>query len=77
MTLEGCRREYSLRDLRVCNDYVTNLGFWTEIEKISNSKEENGNVLREVVEAFESLGVKESQLTSEIYPVLLYKKQQQ
>jgi len=74
--LDGHREEYSLRGLTVCVDNVKGLGDWTEIEKISNSKDQNGNSLREVIEAFESLGVKENQLTKEIYPTLLYKKQQ-
>ena len=70
------REEYSLRGLTVCADKVRGLGDWTEIEKISNSKDQNGSVLREVIKAFESLGIKENQLTSDIYPILLYKKQQ-
>ena len=74
--LEGQREEYSLRGLTVCVDNVKGLGDWTEIEKISNSKDQNGIALREVIEAFESLGVKEGQLVSDIYPVLLHKKQQ-
>jgi len=74
VVVEGNREEYSLRGLTVCIDNVKDLGDWTEIEKISRSKEENGNAIREVIEAFESLGVKENQLTSETYPVLLCKK---
>jgi adenylate cyclase class IV len=73
--VEGCRREYSLRDLRVCSDYVMNLGFWTEVEKVTKSKEENGQALREVELAFESFGVKKDQLVKELYPELLLKKQ--
>jgi predicted adenylyl cyclase CyaB len=74
--LDGHREEYSLRGLTVCVDNVKGLGDWTEIEKISSSKDQNGSALNEVIKAFESLGVKENQLTKEIYPVLLYKKQQ-
>jgi len=74
VVVEGNREEYSLKGLTVCIDNIKGLGDWTEIEKISSSKEENGNALGEVVETFESLGVKESQLISDIYPVLLYKK---
>lgn len=74
--LDGHREEYSLRGLTVCVDNVKGLGDWTEIEKISSSKDQNGSALNEVIKAFESLGVKENQLTKEIYPVLLYKKKQ-
>jgi predicted adenylyl cyclase CyaB len=72
--IDGWRKEYSLRDLTVCVDNVKGLGNWTEIERVTKSKEENSDALREVVEAFKSLGVKENQLTSEIYPTLLFKK---
>lgn len=52
-----------------------NLGFWTEVEKVTKSKEENGQALREVELAFESFGVKKDQLVKELYPELLLKKQ--
>lgn len=75
IVVEGHREEYSYNGLTVCDDYVNGLGKSTEIEKITNSKEENASALREVVQAFESLGVKERELSDEIYPVLLYNKQ--
>ena len=73
--IDGWRKEYLLGDLTVCVDDIEGLGPWTEIEKVTKSKEENSEALREVIEAFESLGVKENQLTSELYPTILYKKQ--
>lgn len=75
VAVEVQREEYSLRGLTVCIDDVKNLGNWTEIEKISKSKEENANAIKEVVKTFKSIGVSEKQLTSDIYPVLLFNKQ--
>lgn len=72
--IDGWRKEYSFGDLTVCVDDIKDLGNWTEIEKITKSKKESSEALREVVKAFESLGVKENQLTSELYPTMLYKK---
>ena len=68
------RKEYSLRDLKVCIDKVKDLGNWTEIEKITKNRKEMNKALREIIEAFESIGVDRSQLVKDIYPTLLYKK---
>ena len=72
--LEGCRREFSLGDLSVCSDYVMNLGYWTEIEKVTKSRSENSQALKKVIEAFSFMGVGKGQLVEDIYPVLLLKK---
>ena len=72
--VEGHREEYSLKDLIVCVDNIKYLGEWTEIEKITKSKEEFDEALREVEKAFESLGISKNQLTKEIYPELLSQK---
>jgi predicted adenylyl cyclase CyaB len=72
--IDGHRKEYSLKGLIVCIDDVKGLGKWTEIEKVTKSREENGKALIEVEEAFESLGVKKELLVKDIYPLLLFKK---
>lgn len=72
--VEGSRKAFSYNGLTACVDKVDFLGDYTEMEKVTNSKEENSQALREVVEALKSLGVRESQITSELYPTMLYKK---
>jgi predicted adenylyl cyclase CyaB len=75
--VEVDREEYSLGDLRICVDNVKNLKNkdWTEVEKITHSKEENPKALEEIEKTFESMGIKREQLVNDIYPTLIFKEQ--